>query len=557
MSVTRGKIHDHLANPSAYTVEAIANTIARLDFEAAAARLFARAASGLEVPRGAVAATIPHLRDPLVVTELIRQCDGDRVEMLVELLERMVFPTDEIGVHLIALVLGAMVKLGLGAHRPRAVIQARLLVVQFFHDRRAMQVFPAIVALESMFGDAYLSAMVAPLRAQIPRHEVVELPHDLLVLWARFDRPKNPQTVLDDLFPALPVVNVPPRSTAELFRLFRNTSRNQPCPCGSGKKLKQCHGPQLEREMSHDVRLNPPPVPAVVGGVSLHELAARGPTRLEDAALLAAIDRLVDASLWQGAETFLAELDTRVLLPQDERDLCRYKVVLRAFVGQRFDVVKRQMPAVRSEEITRMIDPGMVSIAVEERAPDALDQLLRCAERAVRDSTGAAAFDFASAISHIAPALGLLLWRGCMYLPQAYQGRHALSSVDVASARVGVIVGDSVQREPALILAQAMQAAATKRAEDTERSRLQGVVDHLRAELAGSEKRAKALERQLEDVRAELRARPAPVAVPPAEPAELRRLRDKIDELQDMVRERNQELAALRREVETLRRARA
>ncbi|HEX7837224.1 MAG TPA: hypothetical protein VF469_07155 [Kofleriaceae bacterium] len=52
-------------------------------------------------------------------------------------------------------------------------------------------------------------------------------------------------------------------------------------------------------------------------------------------------------------------------------------------------------------------------------------------------------------------------------------------------------------------------------------------------------------------------ARVRPVAVPPVEPAELRRLRDKIDELQDMVRERNQELAALHREVETLRRARA
>lgn len=87
--------------------------------------------AGLDVPRAVVAATIPQLRDPVVVTELIRQCDGDRVEMLVELLECNAFTDDEIGVNLIALALGAMVKLGLGAYRPRAAVQARLLVVRF------------------------------------------------------------------------------------------------------------------------------------------------------------------------------------------------------------------------------------------------------------------------------------------------------------------------------------------------------------------------------------------------------------------------------------------
>jgi hypothetical protein len=119
MSVTRRQIQDHLVDPSAYTADAIADAIAQLKFEDAAARLFARAVAGLEVPCPAVAAAIPRLRDPVVVTELIRQCDGDRVEMLVELLERCVFPADEIGVHLITLVLGVMVKLGLGGYRAR------------------------------------------------------------------------------------------------------------------------------------------------------------------------------------------------------------------------------------------------------------------------------------------------------------------------------------------------------------------------------------------------------------------------------------------------------
>jgi len=506
--------------------------------------LFARAVAGLEVPRPAVAATIPRLRDPVVVTELIRQCDGDRVEMLVDLLERSMFPAGEVGAHLIALVLGVMAKLGLGAYRARAVVQARALVVQYLYDRRAVQEYAAILALEAQYGDAYLTAMIVPLRAQIPSHIVVQPPRDLLALWARFDRPKNPETVLDELFPSQPVINVAPLTTVELFQ---KASRNQPCPCQSGKKFKQCHGPELERMMAHDVRLNPRPVPSEVGGASLHQLATRGPRDLDDHALIAAIDRLVDASAWEVAETFLAELDTRVLLPRNQRDLCRYKLVVRAYGGHRFDVVKRQAPAVRTESFLRQIDPGLVGIAMEERAPDALDQLLSCAERAARDSSGSAALDFASAMSQVAPALGLLLLRGCMYLPRAYQGQNAMSLVDMASARVGVVVGGSIKDEPARVLGLAMQAAATKQTEDTERTHLQGVVDHLRSQLAASDQRAKDLERQLEDARAELRARPRPAEAPPAEPAEVRRLRDKIDELQDMVRERNQELAALRR----------
>lgn len=417
-------------------------------------------------------------------------------------------------------------------------------MVQYLYDRRAMQANSAIFALEPQFGDAYLTAMIVPMRAQIPRHIVEEPPRDLLALWARFDRPKSPQTVLDDLFPSQPVINVAPLPAAELFR---SASRNQPCPCRSGKKFKHCHGPELDRMLAQDVRLSLRPVPAVVGGVSLHELAVRGPSKLDDDALLAAIDRLVDASAWEVAEAFLAELNTRVLLPQEERDFSRYKVAIRAFAGRRFDVVKRQASAVRAEVFIRRMDPGLVGIAVAERAPDALDELLRCAERAARDRTGAAALDFASAMSQIAPALGLLLLRGCMYLPHAYQGENALSLVDNANAHVGVVVGDSINDEPARVLALAMQAAAAKRTETTERTRLQGVVEHLRVELAASDQRAKDLERRLDDARAELRARPAPADVPPAEPAELRRLRDKIDELQDMVRERNHELAALRR----------
>jgi uncharacterized protein len=34
---------------------------------------------------------------------------------------------------------------------------------------------------------------------------------------------------------------------ASAGRSLRRTGRNDPCPCGSGKKFKQCHGAQMDQ----------------------------------------------------------------------------------------------------------------------------------------------------------------------------------------------------------------------------------------------------------------------------------------------------------------------
>jgi preprotein translocase subunit SecA len=44
----------------------------------------------------------------------------------------------------------------------------------------------------------------------------------------------------------LPAEALPPQQTAKQQTIvkddFSKTPRNAPCPCGSGKKFKQCHG---------------------------------------------------------------------------------------------------------------------------------------------------------------------------------------------------------------------------------------------------------------------------------------------------------------------------
>ena len=75
---------------------------------------------------------------------------------------------------------------------------------------------------------------------------------------------------------------------------------------------------------------------------------------------------------------------------------------------------------------------------------------------------------------------------------------------------------------------------------------------HLRVMLDRSLDRNRELERRLLALEEQLRRRPAApaAATAPADPAEVRLLRAKIEDLQEMVRERNASLAELRRQLE-------
>ncbi|NCC32430.1 MAG: anaerobic sulfatase maturase, partial [Chloroflexia bacterium] len=46
---------------------------------------------------------------------------------------------------------------------------------------------------------------------------------------------------------AAEVMPILARADAEFARLLAKAGRNDPCPCGSGRKLKHCHGAQPSR----------------------------------------------------------------------------------------------------------------------------------------------------------------------------------------------------------------------------------------------------------------------------------------------------------------------
>ena len=50
---------------------------------------------------------------------------------------------------------------------------------------------------------------------------------------------------------APPKVAANPKPQGTVVRQDKKVGRNEPCPCGSGKKFKKCHGALQRRELAH------------------------------------------------------------------------------------------------------------------------------------------------------------------------------------------------------------------------------------------------------------------------------------------------------------------
>ena len=59
--------------------------------------------------------------------------------------------------------------------------------------------------------------------------------------------PMGPEQAAGAQAGAAPFAGVGPETVTPVVREGRKVGRNEPCPCGSGKKYKHCHG-QLARE---------------------------------------------------------------------------------------------------------------------------------------------------------------------------------------------------------------------------------------------------------------------------------------------------------------------
>jgi hypothetical protein len=508
----------------------VRDAIRRYEYEEALARTFARVVVRLPITTELLAEVLPCSCTEVIFTiSLIALAEGDRARVLVEAAERNRFAEDELGATMRALALHAAWILDGAAHRERIATQAQRMATRW---RGGSPTQHALAGL--------IEALVRETRTHAPgdRGEHA-ISHDLAMLQWALTSPRRDveQALLRAIDPNEPVPKtgiglIPAVATAP-----PKAGRNEPCPCGSGKKFKKCHGADVEGRAMTPVSL----AAADVRALAFRDVAGLDLAVLSDDALGAAFDRFLERTAWPLVAEALEQLAARPTVPREWLDERRAEAINTAVAARRYDVVQRELGKLGSGDglpaITRC------AIALQARAADALDHLWRAAELAVRDEAFAHDFELAMILIHLIPALGLLVARGCL-VEDEWMAEVLANLTDEARAELGLPPGDRTRRIQAAVRREAAHAteleAATARATD------------LRDALDRSLDKNRELERRIDELEAQLRRQPtapAELAAPP-DPLEVRSLRAKIEDLQEMIRDRNASLALARRKLE-------
>ena len=521
---------DYARDPRACDLAAVRDAIHRYEYDEALARTFARVLVGLPITADFLAEVLPYSCTEAIFTiSLIALAEGDRARTLVEAAERNRFPEDELGATMRALALHAAWILDGATYRDRIATQAQRMATRWRGGS------PAQHALTSL-----LEALVRATRAGGLMHRGEHaISHDLAMLqWALTSPRRDVEQALvravDPNEPApkggvglIPVVaTAPPKA-----------GRNEPCPCGSGKKFKKCHGADSEGRAMTPVALTA----ADVRTLALRDLAGLDLGALSDLALDAAFDRFLERPAWPLVADAMEQLAARPTVPRERVDQRRADVIQTAIAARRYDIAQREL---------RRLGPGHTlppmarcALALQARTADALDHLWRAADLAVRDESFAHDFELAMILIHLIPALGLLVARGCS-VEDAWMAEVLANLTDEARAYLGLAAGDPTRRIQAAVRNEKTHAA------ELEASNARAA--DLRTALDRSLDRNRDLERRVHELEAQLRRPPEPPAehAAPPDPSEVRALRAKIEDLQEMVRERNAALVQARRQLE-------
>jgi hypothetical protein len=511
--------------------------------EAAAALAFAAHAAGRPCDAAVAIPILPALPEAWLVPVLVGACSGDRLGALLDLSQaERLHPEYEVT----ALFVAATLLEG-GDPPPRLVIWARLAAHRIRHPE--------------------LGLLVGLAAREIDDEGVAEVAGHWMSLADSYEGQRTASELRDLLLG--PPLRVLPHEAARrvlpgatVRRALPKVGRNDPCPCGSGKKYKKCcaaaeapsgspvpgltwteylvkAGPHLTLDQLDDLRP--------------HDLArlpfADLPTRL----LCKAFRILVLYRRWADAERLLEVLDRRTdlphrALPGDWRvDLCEEAIRCGAF-----DVAERQLA--RLGDPSRLSAVARLRLELERAAPVPLSRIAEEARRALEDE--GALVDLAYALLDAVPPLGILVARAALSAERPMDSMMLVEHVEEARDRLLLPPGDRAGEICSALLAEAEIVEDWAPDEEDENA---AEARALRRELARVSARTQDLERQLREREEEVRiAReqaaasaadaPREPAAPPADPDRVR-LRQRIEELQAMIRERNEERAELRRKI--------
>ncbi len=524
------RLVEYARDPRACDLAAVRDAIRRYEYEEALARTFARILVGQPITTELMTEVLPYACSETIFTiALIALAEGDRARALVEAAERNRFPEDELGATMRALALHAAWILDGAPYRERIAAQARRMATRWRGGN------PEQNALSSL-----IEALVRETRSGGHAHRGEHaISHDLAVLHWALTSPR--QDVEQALVRAVDPNEPEPKSGLDLIPALATAppkaGRNEPCPCGSGKKYKKCHGAEGEGRAMTPGSLSA----ADVHGLAFRDVAGLELAKLSDEALHAAFLRFLERPAWPLVGEALDQLATRPAMTRERLDQTRAIVIQTAVAARRYDVAQREFARLGPGHTLHPV--ARCAIALQARTADALDHLWAAADLAVRDESAAHDFELALILIHLIPALGLLVARGC-HVDDEWAAEILANLTDEARAYLGLAAGDRTRRIQAALrqektLATEMEAANARTAD-------------LRVALERSLDKTRDLERRVHDHEEQLRQRPvvpAELAAPP-DPGEVRVLRAKIEDLQDMIRERNASLAQARRKLD-------
>jgi hypothetical protein len=552
-ALDRASLDYLIANAPACDVDRIRAAVERADHDDAAIRALARMKLGLPLPPDVVTDVLVGVDHMDVFFALARHASSASVDPLLDLLRSGRFADDAAGADqeiYTAFVLWQ-------AQRPEVVRPVLVPRLRRFVRRPELFVRPAGLAgwLVAQIDDPHLTALFEEHYGDRGGGMLARtVGRFALDVW---------NAPLDEMIGLLPE-RVPEQAIAGApVRAAPKVGRNEPCPCGSGKKFKRCcadrpaAGPagtdasRAERLRALEPRLEP----KQVGLLSRADLARLDLARLREGTVIEVMRRQGQLHDWRRACLAADELARRN--GEGSADEYLQDVIYEALHARHHNAA-RQLVARLGPATSASTFADQVRLELElARPPAALAQLEAAASVALAETGTALEIDLAYAALSTLPALGILIARGALRADSLLDAELLLDAIEEARDELALPPGDPAQELFAAlggVHEQKPEAAAS----EAERTRLERAAAGVRAGLDDATNRLAVLQQQVADHQRELeRAERASAeanqraARSAAGEEERRSLRSKVDELHARIREGNEERSELRRQLST------
>ncbi len=528
-------------SPVLCQLDLIEGSIARADYDDAAVRALARRKLGLPLPPELVAEILVGTERMEVFLPLARLTNG---ELLIRLLRDSRFGNDTTGIEQTMYATYAL-------WRSQPAMGIRPLLLRVLRGMaRVSWLPPRASGIMEWFlpqlDDPHLTAIYTKQHGVAQDKLASVFEQFALFMW---------NATVDDIIvllperPSDPPIAVPTRAPTKV-------GRNDLCPCGSGKKYKRCCADKATTAIAAPRPSRAEYLRALesrldrrqVFQLSRADLSALDIPRVPTGAIFEILQRHTSDHDWQRACRAADEITRRLGLGVAATPL--RELLVEAARVKRYDVVREVLP--RLEE-TGLATDLELEVDLVARGPEALAQLESAARETMRQRPTISSLQLADVVLRTLPALGILIARGAVATTPWGDADLLLDAIEDARDELELPPGDpavDIYKSLGGVRKQNEQAARV----EEERARLATTTADLQASLERATQHTEALQRQVAELeradqeRATRNSDELTIRSLDTE-RERRALRERIDSLQAMIREGNEERAALRRQL--------